>query len=187
MNQKQIIRKTLLQKRNILPKEQQIEYSKLIRNRLFSLKQYQETETILIYASYLSEVSTYEIIKNALNTGKKVFCPKVLTQGIMEFFLISSLEDITAGYKNIPEPQITRASYQSMNHSDALAILPLVGFDSEKNRLGYGGGFYDRYLQRFPHMEKIALAFECQKCDSIIPTEETDLKPDFIITEQTIY
>ena len=65
-------------------------------------------------------------------------------------------------------------------------IMPLVGFDTYKNRLGYGGGFYDRYLQRFPNLERIGLAFECQRCNDI-PTEETDQKLDFIITEKGIF
>ena len=65
--------------------------------------------------------------------------------------------------------------------------MPPVGYDSHKNRLGYGGGFYDRYLQKFPFLPTIALGFECQRYENNIPSEETDAKPDFILTEKNIY
>lgn len=187
MERKQDIRKELLKKRNSLTEEQCQKYSKLIEEQLFSLNQYKNADTLLIYASYQKEVSTYGIIKSALQDGKRIFCPKVLGPGTMEFYEIISLEDIIPGYKNIPEPKYTKFPYQNAEASHTLIIMPLVGFDSYKNRLGYGGGFYDRYLQRFPDIERIGLGFECQKRNSELPTEETDLCPDFIITEQSIF
>ena len=66
----------------------------------------------------------------------------------------------------------------------AIMVMPLVGFDECKNRLGYGGGFYDRYIQNNPEMLRIALAYECQKYETVLPVEETDKKPDFILTER---
>lgn len=187
MERKQDIRKELLKKRNSLTEEEWEKYSKLIEEQLFSLNQYKNADILLIYASYQKEVSTYGIIKSALQDGKRIFCPKVLGPGSMEFYEITSLEDIMAGYKNIPEPQCTEFPYHNMASSNALMIMPMVGFDSCKNRLGYGGGFYDRYLQRFPDMERIALGFECQKSNSELPAEETDKRPNLIITEVNIY
>ena len=186
IEKKQIIRKELLKKRNSLTEEDCKNYSKMITKQLLSLTKYQKSESILIYASYLSEVSTFEIVEQALNSNKKVFCPKVLSPGIMEFYKIVSLEDIILGYKNIPEPKLPEFPFQTEDTSQALMIMPLVGFDTYKNRLGYGGGFYDRYLQRFPNLERIGLAFECQRCN-YLPTEETDQKLDFIITEKGIF
>ena len=187
MNNKQIIRKELLKKRNSLTEENCRKYSKLIEKQLLSLEQYQNAEHILIYVSYLSEVSTYNIINLALNTGKKVYCPKVLSPGIMEFYEILSLEDVVLGYKNIPEPKITEEPYLNENSSKTLMIMPLVGFDKYKNRLGYGGGFYDRYLQRFSDICRIGLGFECQRYEKKLPTEETDITLDFIITEHHMF
>ena len=187
MKTKSNIRKELIKNRNTLTKEEHQKYSKLIENRLFLSKQYKTAQTLLIYASYQKEVATYGIIKAALSSGKKVFCPKVLSSETMNFYPIFSLEDLIPGYKGIPEPPIRHTSYHIMNNSNPLIILPLVGFDEEKNRLGYGGGYYDRYLERFPDLESIGLAFECQKYGQIIPTEDTDAKPHFIITEKTIY
>lgn len=186
MNQKKCIRNELLKKRNTLTEEDCQKYSKLIEKQLLSLEQYQNSEILLIYNSYLSEVSTYGIIEQALKTGKKVFCPKVLSPGIMEFYKITSLEDVILGYRNIPEPKTTKVPYQDENLSKTLMIMPLVGFDNHKNRLGYGGGFYDRYLQRFPELHRIGLGFECQRYEEHLPIEDTDQKPDYIITEKRI-
>ena len=162
-------------------------YSKLIREQLFSCKQYESAEIILIYISYLSEVSTFEIIEHSLNLGKKVFCPKVLGSGIMEFYEITSLKDVVLGYKNIPEPKNTESSFKNQNPATAIMVIPLVGFDDCKNRLGYGGGFYDRYLQRFPNILSLGLAMECQRYRGQLPIEATDLKPNYIITENGIF
>lgn len=189
MNTKKEIRKELLKKRNTLAEEQREKYSKLIQERLFFLPEYMDSEIILTYISYQSEVSTLEIINHALKEGKKVFCPKVLEAGIMEFYEITSLKVLICGYKNIPEPQQTDSvfSFSDDNISNTLMIMPVVGYDAKKNRLGYGGGFYDRYIQRFPQLKRIGLAFECQRYDSLIPYEETDFKPDFIITENNCF
>lgn len=187
LERKQAIRKELLKKRNTLTVEDLKNYSKLIEKQLLSLEQYKNAEIILIYVSYLSEVSTYEIIEQGLKTGKKIFCPKVLRPEIMEFYEITSFEDVVLGYKNIPEPKATDVPFENINLSKALMVMPMVGFDNYKNRLGYGGGFYDRYLQRFPTLTKLALAFECQRYENSLPFEETDIKVDFIITEKAIY
>ena len=105
----------------------------------------------------------------------------------MDFYEIHSLKDIVAGYKNIPEPIDTSCTYNYETHTNTLMIMPMVGYDSHKVRLGYGGGFYDRYLQNFPSISKIALAYECQKYENILPSEPTDIKPDYILTEEKIF
>ena len=160
-----------------------IEYSKLITDKVCSLRNYLDADNLLIYGSYKSEVCTLEIIKDAFEKEKKVFCPKVLEAGKMEFYQIQSLDDILCGFKNIPEPIVTDHPYHEMVEGKSLMIMPMVAFDMEGNRLGYGGGFYDRYLQKFSKMQNIALAYECQKYSPRLPVEETDIKPEIIITE----
>lgn len=187
MERKQDIRKELLKKRNSLTEEQFQKYSTLITEQFCSLEQYKKADILLIYASYQNEVSTYGIIEDALLAGKRIFCPKVLGPGNMEFYEIHSLADIIRGFKNIPEPASTGFPYQNSQNSNTLMVMPLVGYDSAKNRLGYGGGFYDRYLQRFPALNRIALGFECQRYEREIPIEETDFRPDLIITEHTMF
>jgi len=187
MENKRIIRKELLKKRNTLTEEQRQKYSKLIQKKLFLLPEYIHSEIILTYISYQSEVSTLEIVNHALKKGKKVFCPKVLEPGIMEIYEITSLKDVTYGYKNIPEPKISTIFHPKTETSNVIMLMPIVGFDTQKNRLGYGGGFYDRYVQKHPILCKIALGFECQKYEYDIPCEETDIKPDCILTETNYF
>ena len=187
MDRKKFIRKELLSKRNSLPQEECKNYSKMIKEHLLSLPIYQKADTLLIYASYRSEVSTYGIIEHSLRDSKRVYCPKVLEPGIMEFYEIRSLKDIVEGYRNIPEPIDTSYIYDYKAHTNTLMIMPLVGYDTNKTRLGYGGGFYDRYLQQLPSIPKIALGYECQKYKSLLPSEPTDIKPDYILTEESIF
>lgn len=170
-----------------MTEEQYKNYGKLIEEKLLSSSLYKMADTLLIYVSYQKEVPTHGIIKNALSLGKHVFCPKVLSSGIMEFYEIASLEDIVCGYKNIPEPMNLSSPYTQLSYSNVLMVMPLVGFDNNKNRIGYGGGFYDRYLQNSHAMIRVALAYECQKYECLLPIEENDMKPDFIMTELTDY
>ena len=170
-----------------MTEEQCQKYSKLIKDKILSLKQYKDADILLIYAGYGSEVTTGGIIEHALCHSKRVFCPKVLAPGNMEFYEILSTKELICGYKNIPEPSGTGIPYEPRKDINALMILPLVAFDSARMRIGYGGGFYDRYLQKHPYMKKIAIGFECQKYESIIDGEETDIRPDFILTETSCY
>ena len=173
--------------RNFLPLIDRIEYSKMIADNLISSELFQNSKNIMIYASYQSEADTRNIIRFCLQNGKKVFCPKVLRPGCMEFYHIKALSDLIPGFKGIPEPFITHKCFQPTEDEETLMIMPMVSFDNEKNRLGYGSGFYDRYLEKYPFLKTIALGFECQKCEEILQTEPTDIKPHYIITEKQIY
>ena len=161
-------------------------------------EEYQAAENILVYASMRSEVMTDDIILDALANGKKVFCPKVTDKesGKMEFVRIMTLEDLKEGYFGIREPEINEESEiaregnlengqdSSVVSADyALVIMPGAAFDRENNRIGYGGGFYDRYLKENPENKTIALAFECQITDEKIPADEFDMKPEVLLTE----
>ena len=186
METKLDIRNKLLLNRNYLPLLERSDYSKQIMENLISHDSFVSAKNILIYVGYQSEVDTRDIIRYAMQNGKKVYCPKVLRPDYMEFYSIKALSDLIPGFKGIPEPFITHKCYVPKEEDQLLMIMPLVGFDCDKNRLGYGSGFYDRYLQNYTFIPTIALGFECQKYDSI-PSEATDRKPDIIITEKNIY
>lgn len=177
----------MLQNRNSLTEIQWKNFGIMIEEKLLSLTQYKEAEVLLVYGSYQKEVPTYGIMENAFVSGKRVFCPKVLSPGKMEFYEIQSVEDLIRGFKNIPEPKSTEIVFGGSEGKKTLLIMPVVGFDCYNNRLGYGGGFYDRYLQRYPDLQRVGLAFECQRFEKEIPIEDTDLSPDFLITEKGIW
>ena len=102
------IRKSLLELRDSLSDDQIREKSRVIFEKIIASKEYQNCENLLVFASFGSEVSTLELIIDALVSGKKVFCPKVTDKklGKMEFLRISSVDDLVPGYYNIPEPEL---------------------------------------------------------------------------------
>ena len=199
---KDSIRKEILEKRNALTIEEIRGKSDLIFQKLISMDIYKNARDILIYASMGSEVCTDEIISDALSVGKNVFCPKCTdTQnGIMEFIKITDISQLVKGYFGIHEPVIDEESViygiekagcndiqsdeDEMRDSKVLMIMPLVAYDADNNRIGYKGGYYDRYLEKHPNMVTCALAFSIQKSKELIPAEAHDIKPQEIITEE---
>ncbi len=186
------IRKVIRQKRDSLSKDDLINKSRKIFEKLVASEIYKISDNILIYASMGSEVRTDEIIEDALKQGKNVFCPKCVDtkNGLMEFIKISDISQLIEGYYGIREPVLAENSvvYDNIdttnNRSDDLMIMPLVAFDAQNNRIGYKGGYYDRYLEKNPYINTCALAFEIQKSETTIPSEAHDIKPQRIITEE---
>ena len=178
------IRKNILSKRNSLTKEEIIKKSRRIFEILIKSPEYQDARNILIYASMGSEVRTDDIIENALAEGKNVFCPKCTDtkNGIMDFVKIGSLSDLEKGYFGIREPMIGSDSV-IYGTSFSNREMPLVAYDDENNRIGYKGGYYDRFLKRFDNLKTIALAFKVQHSDKIIPSEAHDMKPEFVLSD----
>ena len=186
------IRKVIRQKRDSLSKDDLVNKSRKIFEKLVASEIYKIADNILIYASMGSEVRTDEIIEDALKQGKTVFCPKCVDtkKGLMEFIKISDISQLIEGYYGIREPVLAENSvvYDNIdttnNRSDDLMIMPLVAFDDQNNRIGYKGGYYDRYLEKNPHIKTCALAFSIQKSETTIPSEAHDIKPQRIITEE---
>lgn len=203
MMNKREIRKKILAVRDAIPMIDRMLYDKKIREIVTGMEEYREAEVILAYASYKSEVDTMLLIQQALEDGKYVFAPKVLGNE-MEFWQISSLEDLREGYRGIREP-VQGVSFPDWIKSHICKVMmwmPGVVFDRERHRIGYGGGFYDRYFNRLLQQSEqtasedqtrkqsgrfvlttVALAYSCQVLEQI-PFEEHDVKPDLLITEQ---
>ena len=196
------IRKRSLEKRDSLTPEDLSEKSRAIFEKVTALQEYIHADSVLIYASMRSEVITDDIILDSLAAGKKVFCPKVMDRaaGRMEFVRIHAMEDLKPGYFGIPEPEITEDSEIAFSAKEptaedpepaprsALVIVPGVAFDKNCNRIGYSGGFYDRYLSRSRDLTAIALSFDCQMVEEgLIVPQEHDVRPQLIITETSTY
>ena len=98
------------------------------------------------------------------------------------FYKLTDFAQLEKGYFGIPEP----ARGEIIQWEDAMMIMPGVAFDPQNHRVGYGGGFYDRFLEKHPMIKRVAVAFEFQILPSV-PTEPTDISPEFIVTENTIY
>ena len=184
------LRHMFLSRRDDIPASERELFSKRIAQRVFGLEEYRTAENVLIYASMRSEVITDDIILDALGCDKKVFCPKVTDprNGIMKFVHIQELSDLKKGYFGIREPEISE-DYEEpcFDPGMSLVIMPGVAFDDRRNRIGYSGGFYDRFLAENRGLKTLALCFECQMSGSELPAMAHDVRPDVIITENGIY
>lgn len=180
MEEKKRIRRAVFAARKAHSDEEINRMSEQIAERLFSLPVFLKAQRILAYADYSHEAETGEIIQRALLLGKEVAVPKVEGRD-MVFYKITDPSVLQPGYFGIPEPTYgERAEWE-----EALMIMPGVAFDENNRRVGYGGGFYDRYLEKHPRIDTIALAFEFQIMDKV-PFEPTDISPARILTEERL-
>ena len=190
---KEDYRKLALERRDRLTPEERIDKSRKIMVGLMATENWKKAEKVLVYCSYLTEVTTVDLIAQAIHAHKKVYCPKITdqTNRQMEFYRIYSQKDLKPGFKGIAEP-VTQEKYIANDFSDSekgvtLVILPGTAFDHKGNRIGYNGGYYDRYLMRIPYASRVAVAFSCQIFAETLPVEPYDVKADMIITEDHIF
>ena len=175
------IRRQALSLRHALSDEEKITKSKCICERIVSHPLFLEADTVFCYMDYRDEVQTRPIIEAAWRYGKVVAVPKT-DDMTMSFYEIRNFSELRAGYKGILEP----TTLIKNDSEEGLLIMPGVAFDFERNRVGYGKGYYDRYLNSHKKLNTMALAYSVQVF-SQIPWDEHDIKPDFLITEEQIY
>lgn len=185
--QKKKLRKEHLAIRNAMTEDDILAKSHDIMDSIVSAYDFLQAKHVLVYASYGSEVNTTGIIAYAFLLKKKVYCPRVLGDGEMEFYEIHSLDDLKPGYKGIPEPTVENTNpFVQIEGEKAIVLMPGVCFDEAGHRIGYGKGFYDNYLSKKDAMIKMALAYENQITEGI-PSDDRDVSYDFLVTElQTI-
>lgn len=161
----------------------------IIKN-LKDLEAFIKAEVILMYASLSDEVETLRLMRELLEEGKKeIYCP--VTQGDkMEFYRIQSLDDLKEGNFHVLEPEIAEETLlKPANNVNYCMIMPGLMFDKKGNRLGYGKGYYDKYLaglDKDVNMTTIALSYESMVKDEI-PAEEPDRRADYIVTDKGLY
>ena len=178
---KKVIRKQVFAARKAHTDQQIDDWSRKIAETVTALPEYSNSRRILAYADYNHEVMTKYIIEAAWNDGKEVAVPKVVGQD-MVFYKLTDFAQLEKGYFGIPEP----ARGEIVQWEEALMIMPGVAFDRQNHRVGYGGGFYDRFLEKHPYITRVAVAFEFQMM-SEVPVEPTDISPEIIVTEKEIY
>ena len=181
MEEKKQIRKQIFVARKAHTDEQIEEWSRMIADRVTTLPEYPDAKRILAYADYNHEVMTGFIIEAAWRDSKEVAVPKVVGQD-MVFYKLTDFAQLEKGYFGIPEP----ARGEIVQWEDAMMVMPGVAFDKENHRVGYGGGFYDRFLEKHPQIRRVAVAFEFQMLPEV-PTEPTDISPEIIVTEKSAY
>ena len=153
---KAALRRELLAKRNALPRREA--KSREIQRLVLKLPQYRRAEALLLYLSMGSEVDTWEIFAQALAAGKAVYAPRCLDkEGRMAFYRVTSREDLTAGAFGLLEPDPALCPLWQ-GEAGSLCLVPGMAFDEEGFRLGYGKGYYDRFLTSHP-VETVGLCF----------------------------
>jgi len=189
MKSKKELRKEILKNRDALTVEERSEKSKIIAQKVISHKVFQEADIVLLYASYKSEVDTIDIFEAAILAEKEVFYPKVIGDE-MEFYRVQEQTDLIEGYRGIREPKENeKAKFIPDKDSKICVIMPGAVFDKEGNRIGYGGGYYDKYLGQLErnvpkeNITKIGLAYDCQIVPvRFIEREKHDIRTDIIFS-----
>ncbi len=174
------LRREMLSKRRRIDETVVLEKSRVIEKRLLETSIYTQSRTIMFYISHNNEVYTHTMIKKSLKQGKTVVVPKI-KNNIIYPSILTSWSELTKGSYGVLEPREIKPV--SLNDID-IVIVPGVVFDQQGYRIGHGGGYYDRFLEKTSAI-KIALAFEFQVLPSI-PHEEHDIKVDKIITERRL-
>jgi len=160
--------------------------STLINDKLLSLSLYRDAKIILAYFPIQNEVDIRNILEDALINGKRVFLPRISDdKENMDFFEIRDFNHFERGSMNLLEPKKSGDIF-SKDMEDVLMIIPGLAFDKHFNRIGYGKGYYDKYLSKNPIKNHLAVSYEEQFCD-IIPSEENDILMNVIVTEKNIY
>lgn len=175
---KKELRKIISAKKRALSEEQIAAKSHDLIMQFIECDEYKSCDTLYVYLSYNQEVRTKELIECARRDGKKVAAPRVEGEAI-KFYYLKGDEDIVPGFKGIPEPA---EGLEPSDDKTALMLMPGLAFDKSGKRLGYGGGFYDRFLEK-EHHTTVALCFDFQLVDSV-PTEEYDLPVDLVIVSR---
>ncbi len=180
---KKQFRKEMLERRRSLDRALKEESDRCIFERLTELRAYREAKSIFVYVSMPSECNTGRIMEDAWSRGKKVAVPLcVKSDRSMSFFEIRSEKDLRPGAYDIPEPD-TRFC-ERLEEAD-ICLTPGLAFSRNGDRIGYGGGYYDRFFERYPHILKVGIVNDIFLTD-IPAAEETDVKMDLIITDKRV-
>ena len=163
------------------------EYSRRVTDALCAQDFYRDAPAIYAYLTFNQELRTDFLIRRAWADGKRVAVPRVLSKGVMEFYYIDSFDGFIRSSFGVPEPPEDPAKLA--DEPDFLLLMPGLAFDWAHNRVGYGGGFYDRYIERKQRagarIFKPALAYDFQIVDAI-PANEFDVKVDAVLTADAI-
>lgn len=176
---KKALRRMIGAKKSALTPEEVGRRSAILAERLFETPQYRTCRSLYAYLSFNQEVRTEPIIARAWADGKRVAVPKVMGRDMI-FIWIDNFDGLAPqGAYNIPEPV---ADGPAADDHAALVLMPGLAFDPEGHRVGYGGGFYDRFLAAEPGHPLVALCYDFQMLDRL-EVEDHDIPVDIVITD----
>ena len=173
---KQELRQAIRARKRAMTEEDILRRSEILAEKFARSNAYRAAKTIYGYLPYNQEVRTVPMLRRALEEGKRVAVPKVYGDD-MKFIYLDDLSQVAKGYAGIPEPVADGPVAQD---ETALVLMPGLAFDRAGHRIGYGGGFYDKFLAREPHHPTVALCYDFQVMDRL-ETEEFDIPVDLVI------
>ena len=173
---KKELRRSIRERKRAMTEEEIVQRSEKLGKLFVQSEAYKNAKTIYGYLPYNQEVRTVPMLEQALKDGKKVAVPKVYGDE-MKFLYLDDLSKVSKGYAGIPEPI---ADEPVADDETALVLMPGLAFDLAGHRIGYGGGFYDKFLAAEPNHPTLALCYEFQMLPEL-HTEEHDIPVDTVL------
>ena len=195
---KKEIRKAILAERGAIDPETAALASQVICRKLMDIDIYEDAEDICLYMPYNNEVDVMLLAEVAEEQGKRIWVPKVLKKPVRagtEKTITHAGEMVFNRYPGSDAGNMTEGAYGIIESAsdeilepgeNTLIILPGVVYTPWRERIGYGGGFYNRYLTKYPMCKTIGVCYDLQLVDEL-PVEEHDIKPDYVVCESGIY
>lgn len=173
---KKALRASIRDQKRAMTTEEIESLSATLAEKFYETPQYKAASTIYGYLPYNQEVRTVPMLQRALDDGKTVAVPKVIDDRMI-FVVMDDLSKVEKGYAGIPEPI---DNGPEANDPSALVLMPGLAFDPQGHRIGYGGGFYDRFLEKEPNHPTVALCYAFQVFPEL-QTQEHDIPVDLVL------
>jgi 5-formyltetrahydrofolate cyclo-ligase len=190
MDTKKDFRKKFIERRNKLTSCEVVRKSEEIFGRIYALKEYERASVVMAYMSFGNEVMTKPFVERCLRDGKRTVLPRVMISPdgyrYLAIYEIKDIDkDLIPGFKGILEPDPSVLEPMEPETVD-FAVIPGVAFDRHCNRMGFGAGYYDRFL---PQLKagclRAGVAFDIQLAERV-PTDEHDFRLDIVVTESEV-
>ncbi|UWG98254.1 5-formyltetrahydrofolate cyclo-ligase [Dehalobacter sp. DCM] len=183
--EKNLLRKTILKNRRAINEEERSQKNAAIERNILSLPIYKESGTIMMYLNYWDEVDTGGIAEDTLQAGKRLVIPLCKGEIIIPYEIKRLEEDVQIGMFGIREPRPGNSRVVVPSDID-IVLVPGVAFDGRGNRIGFGKGFYDRFLPQLrDNVTIVGLAYSCQIVDKI-DAEAHDFTMSLLVTENGV-
>ena len=180
------IRKDCLEKRLSVPDSEINAMSEKICEKITSSFSFGFSDNILLFSAVRNEPELSAVFENAVKNGKKVYFPKTYGKGKMEFFRVSGLSELEKGRYSVPEPCENAEKYTEETQGRTLCLVPGAVFDKRGYRIGYGGGYYDRFIKKDETIYA-GVTFDELFLDEVVFDKRHDKKVDMIFTEKRVY
>ena len=180
------IRATYLEKRRNLNEEQKNELDSLVCKRILDSSTFKSGDIILSYMPKKEEINIVPVLKEAMKQGKRIAFPLCNPENhTMSFHFVDDLKQLKPGHYGLYEPSKDLEEYDINSTEKTICIIPGIVYDKKGYRIGYGGGYYDRYLQSFKGMKLGITYYDC--IVNLVPRSRFDFSVDVLITERGVY